>query len=72
MATESKTSVQRSATVSVKDTTVDDITAAAKKVGAPTSSRVTTGGAQYTMPTPGNEGEEVLPYSVTFTWTEEV
>lgn len=65
-----KTKVNRSAQVFVADTTVDDITAAQAKVGAPTTARVTTGSGGYAVP--GNEGEEVLPYSITFSWPEEV
>ena len=67
MATATKTNVTRSATIGLKSVSVDDIVAGATKVGAPSTARVTTGGGVQ----PQN-GEEYLPYSVTYSWDEEV
>lgn len=80
MATAKKT-VTLSAQVSTKDITVTDIVDAQKFVGAPDSARVsvTNVGPGYMQPIqPGQVTDgsteapaEVLPYSVTFSWTED-
>jgi len=57
--------IQHTATVGTSDTTAKDIQAAAKKVGAPDSARITTGG--YYQPNVEVDGTQ---FSVTFTWTE--
>ena len=57
--------VQHTATVGVQDTTVKDIQAAAKKVGASADARVTTGG--YYQPDASAGGP---PFSITFAWSE--
>ena len=62
-----KPKVQHTATVGAQDTTISDIQAAAKAVGAPTDARVTTGG--YYQPYP-NDAAQTAPYSITFTWVE--
>ena len=63
--TDKQQSVQHSATVGVQDTTLDDITAAAKKVKAASNARITTGG--YYQPNVDIEG---TPFSITFSWTD--
>jgi hypothetical protein len=68
MTTKEKTFVTKNVTVGVEDLTLKEVTAASKVVGAPTDVRFSTGG-----PVPKNEeGSEFHPYSVTFTWSEEV
>lgn len=67
MATNFGATTQRSAALSVSDITVDDILAAQAKVGAPNTARVNTSSGGYSSP----DGETVLPYSLTFTWTED-
>lgn len=69
-----KVKVNTSKTVPVADTTLDDIKAAAAKVGAPNTARVATQSQPIAYPAPGQDGpvEETLPYTLTFTWTEEV
>jgi hypothetical protein len=71
--TATKTSVNRSAQLNLKDVTVDDVVAGAKTVGAPTTARVSTGpGTQApTINSDGTQGE-YFPYSVTYSWTEEI
>lgn len=64
------TSVNRSASIGLEEATLDSITAAATKVGAPTGSTVTTGGSVQQASSNGQN--EYLPYSVTFSWSEEV
>jgi hypothetical protein len=73
LATAKKTPVTRSSTINVKDVTFEALTEAKTKVGAPDTARIQTGGANYApAPGDGTEAAEYLPYSITFTWTEDV
>lgn len=60
-------SINRSATIGLEDCKLTDFQDAATKVGAPDTARISTGGA---FPIP--DSTDFLPYSVTFSWTEEV
>ena len=61
----------KSITVGVSDSTVDDFSEVAALIGAPSDAKITaTGGPVYL---PGsNEYDQDYPYSVNFTWVEEV
>lgn len=61
-----RSTIQRSATIGVEDTTMPNLAAAQATVGAPDTARVTTGGYYN----PAQDSNSDFPYSVTFYWVE--
>lgn len=63
--------VQKSVTLTLSESTLENISAAAEKAGAPKDATVSWGNAPY-VPAPEGSNEQVFPYQVTFTWSETI
>lgn len=69
-----KKTVSRTATVGLKEVTVKTLAEAQTLVGAPDGATLSTNNAGYIPATvvEGEEAAEILPFNVSFTWSEEV